>query len=179
MLIDVGNGRLKQFRQLDLSQPDRLVLEPALDAGPTVFRLVQNHFGLGCFVVHGLVLHLTRRSFRKESSSNSCGSSASPAEFFRTGRIHHRDHRHHRHQHRHHGRIPNRRLISRKHFRSTSPRRDSTPNQTRSKPEIQTISGKLRRIQKWAQCSHGFSSGIVRRKRFIHVLHGGSPPHDH
>jgi hypothetical protein len=52
MLIDVWHGRLKQFGELHLRQPKRLVLEAALDASPAIFGLVQDHLGERRFVGH-------------------------------------------------------------------------------------------------------------------------------
>jgi hypothetical protein len=41
---DVGNGGLKQLRQLALRQPDCHVLQPHFNARPVVLRLIENDF---------------------------------------------------------------------------------------------------------------------------------------
>jgi hypothetical protein len=43
MLVDGRDCHLEQLRHLRLREPDRLVLEPALDARATVLRLVEDH----------------------------------------------------------------------------------------------------------------------------------------
>jgi hypothetical protein len=42
MQVDVRHAGLKQFRHLDLAQPERPVLEPALDARAAIVGLVED-----------------------------------------------------------------------------------------------------------------------------------------
>lgn len=47
MQRDALRRGLEKVRHLRLSQPNRALLKPALDAGLTVLRLVENEAGLG------------------------------------------------------------------------------------------------------------------------------------
>jgi hypothetical protein len=47
VLVDRAHVLLEQLGQLPLRQPDRLVLQPHLNARPVVLRLVKNDFRLG------------------------------------------------------------------------------------------------------------------------------------
>lgn len=47
MLTYGGDGHLKKLADQRLGQPDRLVLEPALDAGPAVVGLIKHNAGRG------------------------------------------------------------------------------------------------------------------------------------
>jgi hypothetical protein len=47
MQIDVGNRRLEKLGYLRLRQPQRFILEPALNAGTPILGLIEQEFGLG------------------------------------------------------------------------------------------------------------------------------------
>jgi hypothetical protein len=57
MQIDVGHRRLKKLGHLNLRQPQRLILKPALDARAAILRLLEDDFGLRQrFFTHGFRL---------------------------------------------------------------------------------------------------------------------------
>ncbi|MHB1631179.1 MAG: hypothetical protein ACYCQL_03005 [Acidithiobacillus sp.] len=47
MQVDVGYRCLEQLGNLDLREPQRFLLKPALDACPPILGLVEDEFGLG------------------------------------------------------------------------------------------------------------------------------------